>query len=87
MSVDEHREEAIVGYYRVLSQVNVGFTRVRLKGLDPDRLYTVSWEVCGERKVYEAYGDELMSVGIPVNRADLSAEGGDFAALLYEIKG
>ncbi|MEE3438176.1 MAG: GH36 C-terminal domain-containing protein, partial [Lachnospiraceae bacterium] len=53
----------------------------------PDRLYTVSWEVRGERKSYEAYGDELMSVGIPVSRADMSAEGGDFAALLYEIEG
>ncbi len=85
--VSEDRRKALALYFQRLNKVNGSWVRFKLAGLDPDRLYTVSWEVCGERKVYEAYGDELMSVGIPVNRADLSAEGGDFAALLYEIKG
>lgn len=37
-------------------------------------------------KTYEAYGDELMRAGIPVDRQDLNKKGGDFASLLYTIK-
>jgi alpha-galactosidase len=85
--VSEDKKEALGLYFQRLNKVNGSWVRFKLHGLDPDRLYTVSWKVCGERKAYEAYGDELMSVGIPVSRADMSAEGGDFAALLYEIEG
>lgn len=37
-------------------------------------------------KTYEAYGDELMRAGIPVDRQELNKKGGDFASLLYTIK-
>jgi alpha-galactosidase len=37
------------------------------------------------QKVFRAYGDELMQVGIVVDREDLSKKGGDFASLLYLI--
>ena len=41
-----------------------------------------------ERKVltYQAYGDELMYAGIPVDRQYLTDKGGDFAALLFLLK-
>ena len=37
-------------------------------------------------KTYCAYGDELMQVGIPIDREDLNKKGGDFASLLYTLK-
>lgn len=37
-------------------------------------------------KTYRAYGDELMYVGIPIDREDLNKKGGDFASLIYTLK-
>ena len=37
-------------------------------------------------KIYQAYGDELMSAGIPIDREELNKKGGDFASLLYTLK-
>ena len=37
-------------------------------------------------KTYRAYGDELMSAGIPIDREELNKKGGDFASLLYTLK-
>lgn len=37
-------------------------------------------------KTYQAYGDELMSAGIPIDREELNKKGGDFASLLYTLK-
>ena len=37
-------------------------------------------------KTYQAYGDELMSTGIPIDREELNKKGGDFASLLYTLK-
>ncbi len=42
MSVDEARSLAIAGWYRTLNTVNGPFLRLRLRGLDPDRLYRVT---------------------------------------------
>ena len=36
-------------------------------------------------KTYQAYGDELMSAGIPIDREELNKKGGDFASLLYTL--
>ena len=50
---------------------------------------TLRWDcdtVGNQVKTYEAYGDELMRAGIPVDRQDLNKKGGDFASLLYTIK-
>ncbi len=62
MSVDEEKKEAIVGYYRVLSKVNQGFTRVLLKGLDPDLKYEVTEiaakdEIPETERLYRPLGD------------------------------
>ena len=37
-------------------------------------------------KTYQAYGDELMSAGISIDREELNKKGGDFASLLYTLK-
>ena len=61
MTVSPDREKAIVGWYRILNTVNPPYTRLRLAGLDPDRLYTVRE---GDRQLGQFYGDELMYAGL-----------------------
>lgn len=58
MVVSEDKKEAIVGVYKILNSANMPFTRLALKGLNPDYLYENSVE--GKRH----YGDELMNVGL-----------------------
>ena len=57
MSVSPDRKTALVGWYRILSEANGPFRRVKLQGLDPDLLYHVDG---GEAH----YGDELMNLGL-----------------------
>lgn len=85
MIVSEDQKKALVGYYRVMQPVNVGFKRLKLKGLKEDTCYKVSGYA------YDCYGDELMQVGM--NLSD-SASGvwkkgvndkGDFQAKVFEI--
>ena len=57
MVVSPDKQQAIVGWYRTLNQVNADFTRVKLCGLQPDILYKNDH---GE----SAYGDELMNLGL-----------------------
>lgn len=58
MIVSEDQKKALVGYYRVMQPVNVGFKRLKLKGLKEDICYKVSGYD------YDCYGDELMQVGM-----------------------
>lgn len=58
MTVSEDQKTAIVGWYRVLNQVNAAYTRVRLEGLNPDFCYRNS--ISGDVH----YGDELMNLGL-----------------------
>ena len=39
MVVNEEKTTALVGYYRVLNGVNMPYSRIKLQGLDPDKLY------------------------------------------------
>ncbi len=57
MIVSEDQKTALVGYYRVMQPVNVGFKRLKLKGLKEDICYKVSGYD------YDCYGDELMQGG------------------------
>ena len=61
MVVDSDKKEAIVGWYRVLNGINLPFTRLKLKGLDPGTKYAVSGNVKLAR-------DELMHAGLITNR-------------------
>lgn len=85
MIVSEDQKKALVGYYRVMQPVNVGFKRLKLKGLKEDICYKVSGYD------YDCYGDELMQVGMILSG---SASGvwkkgvndkGDFQAKVFEI--
>lgn len=85
MIVSEDQKKALVGYYRVMQPVNVGFKRLKLKGLKEDTCYKVSGYD------YDCYGDELMQVGMTLSD---SASGvwkkgvndkGDFQAKVFEI--
>ena len=85
MIVSEDQKKALVGYYRVMQPVNVGFKRLKLKGLKEDTCYKVSGYD------YDCYGDELMQVGMILSD---SASGvwkkgvndkGDFQAKVFEI--
>ena len=85
MIVSEDQKTALVGYYRVMQPVNIGFVRLKLKGLKEDTCYKVSGYD------YDCYGDELMQVGMILSD---SASGvwkkgvndkGDFQAKVFEI--
>ncbi len=58
MVVSNDLNTAIVGYYRPLQEVNQGFRRVKLLGLDPNKEYHVSINET------DHYGDELMNFGL-----------------------
>ena len=58
MVVNEEKTTALVGYYRVLNGVNMPYSRIKLQGLDPNKLYkNLSANT-------ENYGDELMNWGL-----------------------
>lgn len=67
MSVSGDRKTVVVGWYRTLNGINMGYTRVKLRGLEPDSVYRVS-EDGALRGEY--YGDELMNVGLVTSDAD-----------------
>ena len=67
MSVSGDRKTAVVGWYRTLNGINMGYTRVKLRGLEPDSVYRVS-EDGALRGEY--YGDELMNAGLVTSDAD-----------------
>ena len=73
MVVSEDKKEAIVGWYRFLEPINIGYRSVRLQGLDPKLPYQIS------DMEMALYGDELMQAGLIVSErrfpvSSLSAE-------------
>ena len=58
MVVSDDQRTAIVGYYKILNDVNCEYRRLRLKGLDPQKVYRVDQTgMCHG-------GDELMHLGL-----------------------
>jgi len=86
MVVAENKQAAIVGYYRVLQPINIGFMRLVLAGLNGEYKYRIS----GYK--YECYGDELMAVGMIIS--DVSSgvktkdktEKGDFISRVFYLE-
>lgn len=81
MVVSEDQNQAIVGYYRVLQEINAPCRRLRVQGLSADRLYSI----LGREETY--YGIELERAGIVLTDGS-SAENkgsseGDFIARLF----
>lgn len=56
--VSTDKTEAIVGYYKVLAKPNDSYSRIKVKGLDPEKLYTIN------NNTTTHYGDELMNIGM-----------------------
>ena len=57
MSVSDDQKTAVVGWYKILNEVNAPFRRVKLCGLAPDKQYRVNGgDVYG--------GDALMNIGL-----------------------
>ena len=86
MIVSEDQKKALVGYYRVMQPVNVGFKRLKLKGLKEDICYKVSGYA------YDCYGDELMNLGLitsDTSAGEIVGEDmpcGDYDSRLYVLK-
>ena len=79
--VSQDQSQAIAAYYQSLNYVNASWLRFKLKGLDPNKKYKVT----NEYMSHEAYGDELMEIGIVIRRKWLNLEGGDFGSLIFNI--
>lgn len=82
MSVSEDKKKAIAAYYQNQNTVNLGGLRLKLDGLCEDTLYEV--EFAGKK--IQHYGDELMYVGVVIDRELLTQKGGDYASILFFIQ-
>lgn len=88
MVVSADRQEALVGWYRVLNQINVGYMRTKLQGLDPQTQYQIN----DSERFYG--GDELMHIGLltsdhtcgETKPAD-PLQRGDFTSRIFHLKG
>lgn len=83
MVVSDDQQEAIVGYYRILSEVNAPYRRVKLMGLNPDLQYRI------DENEISYYGDELMSRGLITTDETSSGDGnsrGDYTSYLYILR-
>ena len=81
MVVDKNKEHALVGNYQVLGRPNDKFRRLKLKGLDENKLYSVSNKETGYLNNY--YGNELMNIGIVI--ANDNCHSRDFTSYIYEV--
>lgn len=84
MVVDKEKNEALVGHFTILASPNPGYNaKVILKGLNPDKKYSINGE-------FEAYGDELMNVGIVFPQPDRyfskDSETQDFKSKIFKLK-
>jgi alpha-galactosidase len=86
MVVSDDRREAIVGTYLVLNRPSPGPLRIRLAGLDPSVRYRLEAWPDGSVAGALRGGDELMTVGIDVDRErDVVAGRGDFSTRLFVV--
>lgn len=84
MAVSQDKRTAVVGYFRTLEPVNSGYTRLKLRGLDEDLCYHVTFNETSH------YGDELMKAGLVTsdassgeNRETFNGANGDYQSRLY----
>lgn len=80
--VNEDKTEAIAAYYQSLNQVNTPWLKFKVKGLEDDWLYKVSY-LDAE---FIMYGSEIRNIGIPIDRRKYFKEAGDFTSILFNIK-
>lgn len=85
MVVSPDQTQALIGYYQVLSRPNDYYSRLKLKGLNPEKLYEI------KELGTTHFGDELMNAGIVfaddyTNRASeywQREKASDFSSLLF----
>lgn len=75
MVVSEDKSEAFIAYFRVLAIPNCPIRRLNLRGLDPNRDYSI----IGKRGIYG--GEELMYAGLSI--PDLQ---GDYQSFTWRLK-
>lgn len=87
MVVSKDKKEAIVGWYRVLNQINASYQRIKLDGLDAKMQYTIS----DREGIYG--GDELMNIGLltsdytsGIGKPKDPSLRGDFTSRIFHIK-
>ena len=84
MAVSHDKRTAIVGYYKILNEVNGPYRRVYLQGLDPKLVYHVNGD-----KGHS--GSELMNAGLIVTDgaagwAEKDIPSCDFDSRIYVLK-
>lgn len=91
--VSEDKKQAIVGYYKILNEVNGPYRKIKLQGLNPDFNYSISnINYPHETAVKNCYGDELMNLGLITTdpSAGQVINGGrtseDFDSTIYILK-
>ncbi|MBM7539874.1 alpha-galactosidase [Amphibacillus cookii] len=77
--LSEDKSELLVGYYQILSRPNPALRRVQLVGLDPEACYRLA----GTDQ--HMYGDQLMEVGIEIDRYTDQSGAHDFQAHLFKL--
>ena len=82
MVVSKDKKIAILGWYKVLNEVNAPYCRVSLQGLDPEKVYK-----CNDKQYY---GSELMNAGFSVTDSSAGFFDGrqscDFDSLIFIFK-
>lgn len=78
MVVSNDQKQALVCYFKGLSHPNFGYDQVRLSGLNENTRYSIN-------DSYDAYGDELMNIGLPLHYQASANEMRDFESTLFEI--
>ncbi len=75
ITVSEDKREALAAYFRVLAVPNGPISRLKLRGLDSDKVYTVT----GSNKTYS--GEQLMYAGISIPELQ-----GDYRSITWKLK-
>lgn len=87
MVVSRDRSKALVTYIKVMSRPNKRSGVLKLRGLDPGKLYRVSSDkqIFGmEEKTFVLHGDTLMNTGILINE-NVPDMAGDFRGVLIDV--
>ncbi|MYZ04300.1 alpha-galactosidase [Lactobacillus salivarius] len=86
MVVSEDKSQAIVGYYKILNDVNCEYRRLYLPGLDADTLYNVQEELGSYLGNFT--GDELANIGLVTTDASAgqNQETTDFYSKLFILE-
>ena len=85
MVVDKDRNTALVGYYRTLQKVNSRYRRIFLRGLDPEKEYSITG------RDYTCSGSELERAGLVVSDSSAGENRsnggeGDYLSRLFVLK-